>query len=155
MINQKMSPKWQRLMYMPGTGLYEDGRRVTGSKKHIEISRSAAREGMVLLKNDDNALPLKEGTKLALFGKGQHDYVQGGGGSGVVYTAYERSLLEGLEIKESESKISLYPLTYISSSCIHPNWSLGNSFTIPINWNSRPALSVYTNSCYILCTNQI
>ena len=108
MINQKMSPKWQRLMYMPGTGLYEDGRRVTGSKKHIEISRSAAREGMVLLKNDDNALPLKEGTKLALFGKGQHDYVQGGGGSGVVYTAYERSLLEGLEIKESESKISLY-----------------------------------------------
>lgn len=100
--------KWQRLKFMPGTGLYEDCRRVTGSRKHIELSRSAAREGMVLLKNENHLLPFTEGTCLAVFGKGQADHVKGGGGSGDVYVAYDRSLLDGLEMKEAESKISLF-----------------------------------------------
>ena len=34
--------------------------------------------------------------------------MQGGGGSGVVYSAYSRSLLTGLQEKESESKILLF-----------------------------------------------
>ena len=100
--------KWYRLRYMPGTGLYEDRHRVTGSKKHTELSREAARESMVLLKNEDRILPFKEGQCLAVFGKAQADYVQGGGGSGVVHTAYSRSLLDGLEEKEAESKILLF-----------------------------------------------
>ena len=100
--------KWYRLRYMPGTGLYEDRHRVTGSKKHTELSREAARESLVLLKNEDRILPFREGQGLAVFGKAQIDTVQGGGGSGVVHTAYCRSILDGLREKEAESKIMLF-----------------------------------------------
>ena len=74
--------KWQRSFFQPVLPLGEDGRRVTGSKEHIALSRMAAGEGMVLLKNEKNALPIRRGTKVALFGKGTVDYVKGGGGSG-------------------------------------------------------------------------
>ena len=40
---------------------------------------------MVLVKNENDTLPLAKGTKVALFGKGTIDYVKGGGGSGRVY----------------------------------------------------------------------
>ena len=67
------------------------------------MSKEAATEGMVLLKNENNRLPLKSGAKLALFGKGTFDYVKGGGGSGDVHSAYIRNLYEGLkELKEVE-----------------------------------------------------
>ena len=49
--------KWQRSFFQPVLPLGEDGRRVTGSKEHIALSRMAAGEGMVLLKNEKNALP--------------------------------------------------------------------------------------------------
>lgn len=100
--------KWHRSLYQPGVGLGEDGARVTGSSKHIELSRKAAGEGMVLLKNEKQCLPLKKGTKVALFGKGVIDYVKGGGGSGDVTVAYTRSLYEGMKIKEKEGKVSVF-----------------------------------------------
>ena len=62
--------KWQRSFFQPVLPLGEDGRRVTGSKEHIALSRMAAGEGMVLLKNEKNTLPIRKGTKVALFGKG-------------------------------------------------------------------------------------
>ena len=37
-----MEQKWQRIRFMPGTPLGEDGRRVTGSQKHIDLARRAA-----------------------------------------------------------------------------------------------------------------
>lgn len=100
--------KWNRHFHQPSLPLGEDGRLITASKKHIELSRNAAQEGMVLLKNDDGILPLKIGTKVAIFGKASVEYVRGGGGSGEVTVSYSRSLYEGLKIKESENKICLY-----------------------------------------------
>ena len=100
--------KWQRIRYMPMMPMGEDGRRVTASKAHIDLSHEAACEGMVLLKNEGSVLPLAAGSKIALFGKAQADYVKGGGGSGDVTVAYTRSLLEGLRIKEQEGKVSLF-----------------------------------------------
>ena len=50
--------RWGRAFYQPCLPLGEDGRRVTGCARHIELSRKAATEGMVLLKNEDNILPL-------------------------------------------------------------------------------------------------
>ena len=52
---------------------------------------------MVLLKNECGILPLKKGTRVALFGKGTFDYVKGGGGSGGVTTAYIVNLYDGLK----------------------------------------------------------
>lgn len=76
--------KWTRVMYQPNIPLGENGEKVTASKKHIALSKEAAKEGMVLLKNEGDLLPLAKGSKVALFGKASFDYVRGGGGSGEV-----------------------------------------------------------------------
>ena len=99
---------WTRLKYNLTTPLGEDGKRATGSPSHISISRKAATESMVLLKNNDSILPLKKGGKLALFGKGIYDYVKGGGGSGDVSCEYIKRLADGLKEKEKEGKVSLF-----------------------------------------------
>ena len=88
--------RWIRSRFMPGLPLGRDGRRVTAGKEHIALSRRAAREGMVLLKNEGHALPLAKGSKVALFGKATIDYVKGGGGSGDVTVPYIRNLCDGL-----------------------------------------------------------
>ena len=100
--------KWARHLYQPVLPLGEDGKRVTGSIEHITLSRQGAVEGMVLLKNNNNVLPLTKGSKVALFGKASIDYVKGGGGSGDVTVAYVRNLYEGMKIKEQEGKVTLY-----------------------------------------------
>ncbi|MGN0400401.1 MAG: glycoside hydrolase family 3 C-terminal domain-containing protein [Blautia sp.] len=100
--------KWQRILFQPVLPAGAEGKYVTGCKEHIELSRKAAGEGMVLLKNEENRLPLQAGARVALFGKGTVDYVKGGGGSGDVTVAYIRNLYEGMKIKEQEGKLSLF-----------------------------------------------
>lgn len=92
--------KWTRVKYQPNLPLGENGERLTGSQKHIALSKEAAKEGMVLLKNRENILPLKKGTRVAMFGKATFDYVKGGGGSGDVTVAYTRNLYEGLKMQK-------------------------------------------------------
>ena len=93
--------KWTRVKFQPNLPLRESG-RVTASKEHILLSKEAAKEGMVLLKNEKNLLPLTEGTRIALFGKGSFDYVKGGGGSGDVMVSYVH---DGLKMQENAVQI--------------------------------------------------
>ena len=120
------TPKWQRIRYMPMMPMGEDGRRVTASKAHIDLSREAACEGMVLLKNENNTLPLAKGSKVALFGKAQADYVKGGGGSGDVTVAYRRCLLQGLCMKQDEGKVDIYmPLSEYYAAYVKEQYAQG------------------------------
>ncbi|WP_026525240.1 glycoside hydrolase family 3 protein [Butyrivibrio sp. MB2005] len=98
--------KWQRVKYHPNLPLGADGTRVTASKEHIEISKNAAKEGMVLVKNEGGFLPFKRGQKIALFGKASIDYVKGGGGSGDVTVPYVTNLAEGF--KKLSSEVSVF-----------------------------------------------
>jgi len=98
---------WVRARFTPNLPLGADGSRVTAGKKHIEISKNAAKEGMVLLKNTDQTLPLQRGAKVALFGKGTVDYVKGGGGSGDVSAPYVHNILDGFRALKDE--VSVFP----------------------------------------------
>jgi beta-glucosidase len=61
------------------------------------ISRTAATEGMVLLKNNNETLPFSEKTKsIALFGNTSYQAYIGGSGSGYVAVAYSVNLIDGL-----------------------------------------------------------
>lgn len=62
-----------------------------------KIARAAAAEGMVLLKNEDHILPLKPGTKVALYGGGASKTVKGGTGSGDVNERESVSIYEGMK----------------------------------------------------------
>ena len=65
---------------------------------HAAVTRQSATEGMVLLKNEDNTLPLKNSDKkVALFGNVSYDFFSGGTGSGDINRPYVVSLLDGLK----------------------------------------------------------
>lgn len=67
-------------------------------KEYIETVRRAAAEGCVLLKNDEECLPIKKGEKVAVFGRTQFDYIKSGTGSGgMVNTPYVVNYYDGLK----------------------------------------------------------
>ena len=64
---------------------------------HAKLTREAAPEGMVLLKNENKTLPLESGKKTALFGITSYNLYAGGTGSGDVNKPYVIDLVKGLE----------------------------------------------------------
>jgi len=64
---------------------------------HAKVSREAATEGMVLLKNNGKTLPFKSIKKVALFGKTSYRFIAGGTGSGEVNYETAISIKDGFE----------------------------------------------------------
>lgn len=105
--------KWRRILYQPCLPLGEDGRLVTASPAHLALSRKAATEGMVLLKNEHDCLPLSRGARVALFGVGSADYVCGGGGSGMVLVPHTHNLIDAVTDAAKRGEVSAFePLNH-------------------------------------------
>ena len=66
-------------------------------KAHAAITRQSSAEGMVLLKNDNNILPIKDLKTVALFGVNSYDFLSGGLGSGAVNVPYVVDMVQGLK----------------------------------------------------------
>ena len=71
-------------------------------EKYAALARQAAAEGCVLLENEEQALPLREGERVAVFGRmAFHYYKSGLGSGGLVNTRYVVGILDAL--KECET----------------------------------------------------
>lgn len=108
--------KFDRALYHVVAPLGEHGETITGCAEHEEIAKNAAREGIVLLKNTDEFLPLKRGTKLAVIGKAQQDYRKGGGGSGFVVTRPVVNIIDGIKNCEDLDYVDFLSEYYIKSA---------------------------------------
>ena len=65
--------------------------------EYTEAAIKAASEGIVMLENKDNVLPLKKGSRIALFGRMQtHYYKSGTGSGGMVNVHHVTDIREGL-----------------------------------------------------------
>ena len=66
--------------------------------KYASLARQAAAEGCVLLRNEQEALPIREGERAAVFGRAQfHYYKSGTGSGGMVNAPYVAGILDGLK----------------------------------------------------------
>ena len=63
---------------------------------HAALSREAGAEGVILLKNSDNTLPLSQSSSVASFGINQVNTLKGGYGSGDVHAGYTVNIVDGL-----------------------------------------------------------
>lgn len=100
-------------------------------EKFIAKCRETIAEGMVLLKNERNVLPLKAGDKASIFGRMQTHYVKGGSGSGgLVNAEYITNIVDGLEqaglIVNRQLKM------------IYEEWEKSNPINMGNGWSSIP-----------------
>lgn len=73
-----------------------------------EFSKQLVAEGIVLMKNQDNVLPLESGKKISLFGIGSAKFVYSGLGSGAIDTSKTTSLKDALEAEGFQVNPDLY-----------------------------------------------
>ena len=87
--------------------------RETAAAHGDQVTLDAAREGMILLKNNNNTLPLKSGNtlKVSVFGKSSVNLAYGGSGSGAASAENAKSIFDSLTeagIEYNESLVSFY-----------------------------------------------
>ena len=88
-------------------------------KAHAQVARKAAEESIILLRNEDNTLPLKGSEKVALYGLTSVDFVGIGTGSGEVHTEHIANMQEAMTAAGftlDESLVEYYRSCYASQT---------------------------------------
>ena len=100
-------------------------------KQYARTARAVVAEGIVMLRNEGGALPLREGERIALFGRGQFNYYKSGTGSGgMVNTTYVTGIREALE----ESSFVLNE----KLAAAYREWLRENPFDAGAGWAGEP-----------------
>lgn len=66
------------------------------TQEHLDVARKVAQEGIVLLKNEGDVLPLKKARRISVVGENAYKKMCIGGGSSMLKPIYEMSPLEGI-----------------------------------------------------------
>ena len=99
--------------------------------KYLETASKTAAEGIVMLKNRDDALPLKENETVSVFGRIQfHYYKSGTGSGGMVNVSKVTGILDGLI--EAGVKVNSELLE------IYRNWDEANPYDMGNGWGAEP-----------------
>lgn len=78
------------------------------SKEHTDLAREVASKGMVLLKNKENVLPIKDGAKIAVVGRYADKINVGDHGSSNVFSPYTVTPYQGLCNRFGEENVALF-----------------------------------------------
>ena len=101
-------------------------------EKYVALARQAVAEGCVLLENEGQALPLRDGERVAVFGRmAFHYYKSGLGSGGLVNTRYVVGILDAL--KECEG-------VYLDEKLmgIYEDWIMENPYDEGQGWGRVP-----------------
>ena len=101
-------------------------------EKYAALARQAVAEGCVLLENEGQALPLRDGERVAVFGRmAFHYYKSGLGSGGLVNTRYVVGILDAL--KECEG-------VYLDEKLmgIYEDWIMENPYDEGQGWGHVP-----------------
>lgn len=99
--------------------------------KYLEKAAETVSEGIVMLKNDNNVLPLKKDEVISVFGRIQLNYYKSGTGSGgMVNVSKVTSIIDGLI--ESGVKLNTELLD------VYKSWNEENPFDHGKGWGDEP-----------------
>lgn len=104
------------------------------------LAKQIAEEGIVLLENNDNLLPVETGSKLNVFGWASTDAILGGAGSGSLNDAYDKiSLLDSLKDAgiETNTELTKFYTDYKADRPVVGMWA--QDWTLP-----EPNISLYS-----------
>lgn len=100
--------------------------------EYASVARQAVAEGCVLIKNEDDVLPIKKDTKVSVFGRIVFDYYKSGTGSGgMVNAPYIVSIMDALK---EEKSISLNE----DLIKVYEDWREENPLDRGKGWASEP-----------------
>lgn len=105
--------------------------RILDWNKYLDTAAKMVSEGIVMLKNDNNALPLDTDKEVAVFGRIQfHYYKSGTGSGGMVNVTKVVNILDGLidnGVKVNEKLLDTYR-----------KWDKENPFDLGEGWGGEP-----------------
>lgn len=106
-------------------------KRILDWNKYLKAASDTVAEGIVMLKNNNSALPLKKGEIVSIFGRIQlHYYKSGTGSGGMVNVSKVTNIPEGLieaGIMLNEELLNIYK-----------KWDIENPFDLGSGWGAEP-----------------